>query len=391
MFMSNFHEQQPQLQMLMGDFQELQQQQMQAPMQFASMPSESVELQSDTSWFKTSISRRWADVSDDEAEEGDAELMADGLVEQMAPSSFDGSVSKSSLRRRRRQRAAAREPKDSALPWQDEEPQTAEVQADEILKQFQAGGEASRVAAARLRRLAFTSQVSSRVAQLVLERASQADAVVLSKALRGHVRGAMRSMFANYVVQKIVEVLPSESTSFIPQELVGVGKEVARHRFGCRIFCRLLEHGSLNDMYTKLLLEEVLEDAEFLCKHEYGNYVIRHCLEFGFIEHQRWIVQALCADLIGNAIDQNGSRVVEAALQFCGPQEQEIIIEELLADQTQFLSLAKGLSSRHIVKAVLKMPGASQQRASDIIRAGRRELHNSKHGRLVIEALRDMP
>jgi hypothetical protein len=387
-------------QCLMGDF--LAQQplpQVVAPIQCASMSSGpmtvefgAVELQSDASWFKTPLRQSWADASDDdEDEDGGTELMVDGIAEQVAWSYSRTGISKSTLRRRRRQRFVARQPDvEPVSQWNDEEPQTVEAQADEILKQFQVGGESSRVVAARLRRLGFTSQASSRVVQLVLERANRADAVVLSKAmLRGHVREAMRSMFANYVVQKIVEVLPSELTSFIPEELVGVGNEVARHRFGCRIFCRLLEHGSLNEMHTKLLLEEVLEDAESLCAHAYGNYVIRHCLEFGFIEHQRRIVQALSNDLVGYARNQYGSRVIEAALQFCGQHEQESIIEELLADPSQFLSLAKGLSSRHVVKALLKTPGVHQQRATEILRAGR--LHEAKYGRLVIEALREMP
>jgi len=139
------------------------------------------------------------------------------------------------------------------------------------------------------------------------------------------------------------------------------------------------------------LLEEVLEDAASLCKHEYGNFVIRHCLEFGFLEQQQWIVQALCTDLTGNARHENGSRVVESVLQFCGPQALQTVGEGLLGDEEEFVSLAKDLYGRHVVKALLKTQWDGQQRAVNVLRLARRELQAAKYGNLVIAALRDMP
>merc|ERR1712176_400706 len=112
-------------------------------------------------------------------------------------------------------------------------------------------------------------QVSSRAAQLAIEEAQGADQALLVSAMHGHVREAVRSMYANYVLQKIVEVMPHRTIGFIMQELLGGGREVARHPFGCRIFCRLLEHASL-DAHLCALLDEVLADASALCKHAYG-------------------------------------------------------------------------------------------------------------------------
>jgi hypothetical protein len=382
---------------------------MQAPVQCNSMPSQ-VELQrasSDESSFTNQPSQQrycsgltsWADASDDEEEDfypvdenADQRFHYDSPSEQLVSASSCYGMSKSTLRRRRRQRAAARGSaaldQGGCISQGEEGPKSTEAQADELLTLFRSGGESARVAAARFRRLAFTNQASCRVAQSVLEKGKKEEAAELSKALRGHVREAMRSLFANYVVQKIVEVLPSESTSFITEELVGCAKEMVRNRCGCRIFCRLLEHGPLTDTYTSALLTEVLQDADALCKHAYGNYVIRHLLEYGFLEHQQWIVMALCQDLLENAKHQHGSRVVETALQFCDAQEQQTLIEGLLADPNQFLSLAKSLSGRHVAKALLKTPG--QNRTAEMIWGWQRELQSSKYGRLVLEALQEI-
>merc|ERR1719486_1827532 len=106
-------------------------------------------------------------------------------------------ISKSTLRRRRRQRAAMRvsfSTEAAAVPEQESMP--SEERATELLVQLRSGGEAQRTTVARFRRLAFDSQGSSRVAQLALEEATASEAVILLRALRGNVREAMRSMFA---------------------------------------------------------------------------------------------------------------------------------------------------------------------------------------------------
>lgn len=225
------------------------------------------------------------------------------------------------------------------------------------------------------------------MAQLALEEAGTEEAVVLLKALRGHVLEAAKSMYANYVIQRAVELLPNSATSFIAQELFGIGAEVACHRFGCRIFCRLLEHGSLEEHFKHMLLEEVLADTDALSRHAYGNFVIRHCLEFGHSYHRHHIGATLCTNLAETARDLNGSRVIESALDFCETTEKQAIAETLLADPEQLHSLATDPFGRHVVKALLRTPGDWQERIAVILRPAKRTLKESKNGRPVLQAL----
>lgn len=301
-------------------------------------------------------------------------------------------MSNSMLRRRRRQRAAAKVPlsvsREDDADKGDEEA-SAEVESlaeaevlrlvQDLIRQSRADEEGRRCAAARFRRLAFTDKSSSRVAQLALEEPGGAALVV---GMHGHVRAAMRSMYANYVIQKIVEVMPSASIGFVVQELVGVGQEVSRHRFGCRVFCRLLEHCSLEDPCLALLVDEVLADAGALSCHVFGNYVVRHILEFGFPHYRRWIAQALYTQLSSCAANQFGSRVVETALDFCCPEDQHLLVCELLRNPGQLVALAMHLSGRHVVKALLRRPSEEQQVALTL-RPYASQLRASKYGKPV--------
>ena len=99
-----------------------------------------------------------------------------------------------------------------------------------------------------------------RLIQLALERGSQKEAKALATELCGHVVEAMTSPHANYVLQKIVTQLTWQTCGFVAAELQDSASHLARHRFGCRIFCRLIEFHAEHEA-TKALVEEVLLEA----------------------------------------------------------------------------------------------------------------------------------
>jgi hypothetical protein len=263
----------------------------------------------------------------------------------------------------------------------------SQQKVEKMLVQVRTGGEAQRFAVTHFRRLAFNSRASSRVAQLALEKASAYESAILLRALHGHVQVALKSMFANYVMQRAIELLPSASTDFIAEELLGDGRETARHPYGCRILCRILEHGSLNNTVQATLLDEILTDAAALCCHAYGNFVIRHSLEFGHTWHRHKIASALCTNFEETARDVNGSRTIESAMEFCEIAGKQMIAESLLADADKLLWLATDRLGRHVVKAVLRTPGEWQEHVAGILQPSLGTLRESRQGKPVLQAL----
>lgn len=186
-----------------------------------------------------------------------------------------------------------------------------QAMAEEILDELR--GARTESATSRFVHMAFADEVSSRAAQRAIEAASAAEQVALSYGLHGQVIEAMRSKHANYVITKAIEVMPVDRVGFIAEELLGRGSEVARHRFGCRVLCRILEHLSPRDEASMRLLDEVLVDAERLCIHAFGSIVMRHFLEHGLAQHKRRVAAALLQDVAACAVQRKGSHVVEEA------------------------------------------------------------------------------
>lgn len=260
--------------------------------------------------------------------------------------------------------------------------------ASRMVALVQAGGDEKRSAFASFERLAFASNLSCRAAQMVLDEASVIDAAALAAGLRGYVRSAVQSKHANHVVQKIIEVMPVSHASFVVDELKGVGQEVARHCFGCRVLCRILEHLSPNDSSTLELIEEVLAGLDELCNHSFGSFVVRHLLEFGLPEHRHRVVAAIQKDLAGYAKHKFGSHVVESALRHASAEDQQMLTRELVANREHLMVLAANQFGRHVVRALLTMPGGMKKEVVGIMLPMEDRLKSSRYGKSVLQALR---
>jgi len=209
--------------------------------------------------------------------------------------------------------------------------------------------------------------------------------------LQGHVLDAVSSPHANFVIQKAIEVLPVASASFVPEELKGHMTEVARHRFGCRILCRLIEHhlcGSSCSSSTAELMDEMLLEAEQLIHHNFARHVMELILEHGTEEHKHRVAGAIRANLFHNAKNRNASYVVERALVFCSAADRKAITSELLADPERFLVLATHECGSHVAKAVLSLNGDAARlvrQAKELLLQSASRVSASKYGKRIMD------
>lgn len=264
---------------------------------------------------------------------------------------------------------------------------------EELTSNLEAGGNLAlgvfRHINGHVKQLSFSAD-GCHLVQLALQEAGLRDATCLADALRTHVVAAIDSPNANYVVQKIVEVLPVPRALFVAEELRGRGGRTARHQYGCRVLCRLVEHHSCGDEKwgpTKDLLDEVLVEAADLCRHPYGHYVIESALEHGSCEHKHVIAEALQGHLVWHARDRSGCHVVEKALLFCSPEDQQTLASELLINPQTVPTLAEDRHGLYAVSAVMKLPGRHRQVLRHL-QSAMAQLHGSQLGRRALREFR---
>ena len=169
-----------------------------------------------------------------------------------------------------------------------------------------------------------------RVVQEALELGSR-DVTDLANELQGHVLEAVMCPYANYVVQKVVSHLSVAASSFVATELQGNAVRAAKHRFACRIFCRLLEfcgRGPTSQLVDELLARDDGEH-ENLCSHSFAHHVIQSILEHGEERHKKLIAKMLLSDLWRYATHKNSSYLIEKALCYCSTEDQNLMIAKL--------------------------------------------------------------
>jgi len=215
-----------------------------------------------------------------------------------------------------------------------------------------------------------------RLVQDVLELGSR-ESVELGKELHGHVLEAAVCPHANYVVQKVVSHLSLASSRFVAQELEGNATRVAKHRFACRVLCRLLEFCPADT--TTSLVDELLQDVSRLCSHSFAQHVMQSILENGKDQHKKQIADELLSEPFRYATGKNSSYLLEKVLCYCQPAEQEALLFKL-GQPEQVLELAKTQYGSYVARALLRDSRVDSQEAIRLIGRHQEELATTRGG-----------
>jgi len=251
-------------------------------------------------------------------------------------------------------------------------------------------GEVGRLIAAlrgRVLALALDSR-GCRVVQRVLDLADNEGQAMLASELRGHVREVLESPHANHVLQRSIEVMCPSTLAFVLTELLEWGRPVtvARHRYGCRVLERLIEHFPLDAL--EVFIDEILDDAPELCRHVYGNFVMQHLMEHGDQAHRRRVIEALREDLVNIALDQHACSVLDKALSYGQIEDQRSLASALLEEHGLLAAMACMRSGFAATQRLFKVvEGDSLGKAHQELSARALDIQRSKHGRALISAV----
>merc|ERR1719424_1600734 len=126
--------------------------------------------------------------------------------------------------------------------------------------------------------------------------------------------------------------MPSHAVQFIIHELSfspGGWAGVARHRFGCRVVERLLEH--CEAQLTAPIVTAVVAEIDSLSRHPFANYVVQHILEY-VPAHRSQVVHALIhVGVPWLAQDRVSSNIIEQAFEHGGAANQRALAEAILS------------------------------------------------------------
>jgi hypothetical protein len=171
--------------------------------------------------------------------------------------------------------------------------------------------------------------------------------LMLVEEMKGHTRQALRSPHANHVLQKCIAVVRAGAAQFIVDELMEPGEIVrtAKHRYGCRVMQRLLEHLSAPQLVG--IVHQLAADSAKLSTHMYGNYVIRSLMEHcpGEAHHE---ISLAIIENAGTMMHSRYGRAVVADALDLGDQEDQLSIAHALLVDGVWLRRVETAGSRYL-------------------------------------------
>merc|ERR1719160_163036 len=234
------------------------------------------------------------------------------------------------------------------------------------------------------------SAYGCRVVQAAVEVAIGEHRSEMTRHMHGHVAELLDSPHGNHVLQKCIEVLPPDTVQFVLNELSAFpdhGLSIARHRFGCRILERLLEHCPSDQ--TRTLTEGVIENAYVLCRHPFGNYVVQHVLEYGTANQRSAVIDAILnGGVMQLAMHRVASNVIERALVECTAEGRHALVGQLVSEPSAALAMASSRYGSFIAQRLLELPASPQRdEIKKQFSEGLEILKASKHGKQLVATI----
>ena len=178
---------------------------------------------------------------------------------------------------------------------------------------------------------------------------------------RGGAPPLTHSRHGNYVIQKIVEALPTTHADFVAKEMLSRGVEMAKHPYGCRILERLIEHhicaADWENSAAAQLIGEVVDAADELFKNRYAQYVLQSILEHAHrsTRFKSRIADVAAAQAEAYATHRNAAWVVQASLELCSPADRRGIEAALMGQPATLLHLSTHTHGVRILKQLMAM------------------------------------
>ena len=130
--------------------------------------------------------------------------------------------------------------------------------------------------------------------QRALDERGDIACLAIAQGLKSHVWDCIGCRNANHVLQKTIIVLRPNHVQFVIDEIMEHPNGpllAARHKYGCRIMERLIEH--CPSFRLQPLVEELLKDLLRLSIHKFGNFVVQHIMEHGTAGQKHFIANTI--------------------------------------------------------------------------------------------------
>jgi hypothetical protein len=134
---------------------------------------------------------------------------------------------------------------------------------------------------------------------------------------------------ANYVIQKLINIIPIDSSNFLYQPLFDNFVQVANNSFGLLVLKQMMAKVEQKEALKNKVVELTSINFEKLIQNPYGNYAIQHIVEY-YPKESLLIMNKIVTKIIPYSSQKISSNVIEKCLTVCDSQFRKRVVDEIL-------------------------------------------------------------
>ncbi|XP_022768690.1 putative pumilio homolog 8, chloroplastic [Durio zibethinus] len=195
-------------------------------------------------------------------------------------------------------------------------------------------------------------QYSCRFLQRVIGGASKEEIDMIFMEIIHHVGELMLDPFANYVVQKVVDVCSEEQRSQILLMVVKDGFQLVNiclNVHGTRAVQKLLEKLTTQQQIS-LVMSALSPGAVALTKDMNGHHVIQYCLKNFSYEDNKYLLNEVADNCYQIATDKSGCFALQQSVDHSKGEARALLVREIMANA---LHLAEDQYGNYVVQHIL--------------------------------------
>ncbi|KAK4171365.1 armadillo-type protein, partial [Triangularia setosa] len=227
------------------------------------------------------------------------------------------------------------------------------------------------------------NQHGTRALQKMIEHVSNEVQVrMITNALHLQVVTLIQDLNGNHVIQKCLNKLSPEDSSFIFKAVGENCVDVGTHRHGCCVLQRCIDHA---DGHQKTwLIKCITDNAYRLVQDPFGNYVIQYIIDL----NEPTFTEPLVAQFRGHVLTLSklkfSSNVVEKCLRCSSDESRNMIVSELLDAGNEIERCLRDSYANYVYQTALDHgTNDMKQRLVDLIRPHLPSIRNTPYGRRI--------
>jgi len=136
---------------------------------------------------------------------------------------------------------------------------------------------------------------------------------------------------ANYVIQKLINTIIPESSSFLYQPLFDNFVHIANNSYGLLVLKQMMARVEQKDALKQRVVELTCLNFEKLIQNPFGNYAIQHIVE-NYPKDSMMIMNKILSKIIPYSSQKISSNVIEKCLIVCDSSFRRRVVEEILGN-----------------------------------------------------------